>query len=629
MLTVHFKKKNIPHHKFPLAIGLHKRHFFMLERYVEGNMEELRIRTSTNGRDFSGGKRVEIAYEDKIKEDISSCSDFRIFCADGDVVMTYIKTTRHGQHLVFAVTKNLAKWVAAGTVPHVHDAGVLVPQIKKGAGHTVFWSTDRIHTISSLDLENWSPSHVVRIPAWHFFEGSNFNIIGATVTPAHIIVLFESKISVDILTDNGLRDEKVGEHSYAKLGVAVFSRFVPTHPVHVAELPLVEIPFKKQGMHFLGVVTINRRRERLIRLYATDEKGDVVFFEFDEAAVIDEKDRKKGILKRFSKNPIIEPTEKNWEVGGTFNPTALYLDGKVHLLYRAVGQDGFSYIGYATSADGKNVDERLDYPVYTPRAHFEGGNGYTKDSPGLFYSGGSWGGCEDPKVTRIDDTIYMTYVAHSGYWPMRTALTSISVEDFLNRKWKWTPPMLMSPPNVGSKSVVILPEKVNDQFVIFHRMWPSIMIDHVPALEFGEGKRWLKGEYRIIPRRSFWDSRKLSMGSAPIKTKKGWLAIYNAVDRIDGSQYKIGAMLLRLDDPREVIARTKLPLLAPQAWYENDGKPGVVYPGGAVELDQMLHVYYGGGDKVSCVATISTEELLWHLEKDSQPKIEITPVKFQ
>jgi predicted GH43/DUF377 family glycosyl hydrolase len=186
----------------------------------------------------------------------------------------------------------------------------------------------------------------------------------------------------------------------------------------------------------------------------------------------------------------------------------------------------------------------------------------------------------------------------------------------------------MSPPNVGSKSVVIHPEQVNGKFLIFHRTWPNIVIDMVPNLEFGEGKQWLKGQYRILPRRSFWDSRKLSMGAAPIKTKHGWLAIYNAVDRHDGSKYKMGAMLLRLEDPREVISRLRKPLLSPDAWYENDGKPGIVYPGGAIERDGILHVYYGGGDKVSCVGTIPTEELVDNLLKDGEPKLDIKTVSF-
>jgi predicted GH43/DUF377 family glycosyl hydrolase len=211
---------------------------------------------------------------------------------------------------------------------------------------------------------------------------------------------------------------------------------------------------------------------------------------------------------------------------------------------------------------------------------------------------------------------------------MRTAITSISVNDFLAKKWNWSTSKLMSPPGVGSKSVVILPEKIDGQYVIFHRIWPNIIIDKVPELEFGEGVRWLENKFSIKHRHSHWDSRKLSVGATPIKTDRGWLVIYGGVDKRDTSKYKIGAMLLDLRDPSKVLARTQKPILSPDEWYENHGKPGIVYPGGAVELDGILHVYYGGADRVSCVATIPTEVLLNHLSKDTEPELTILPVRF-
>jgi predicted GH43/DUF377 family glycosyl hydrolase len=184
--------------------------------------------------------------------------------------------------------------------------------------------------------------------------------------------------------------------------------------------------------------------------------------------------------------------------------------------------------------------------------------------------------------------------------------------------------MLMSPPGVGSKSVVLLPEKINNKNYIFHRVWPNIMVDLVDDLEFGENKKYLEGHHMIRPRKSFWDSRKLSVGASPLKTKDGWLTIYNAVDRLDSSKYKIGAMLLDLNDPVKVLARSRKPILSPEEFYENDGKPGVAYPGGVVNLNDTLHVYYGGGDKVSAVAQIHTDELINSLKKDIQPHLKIT-----
>ena len=71
------------------------------------------------------------------------------------------------------------------------------------------------------------------------------------------------------------------------------------------------------------------------------------------------------ILQRHEHNPVISPTWREWETVGTFNPAAIKdNEGFVHLLYRAIGEDGLSRIGYAKSCDGLKFNDRTDYPVY-------------------------------------------------------------------------------------------------------------------------------------------------------------------------------------------------------------------------------------------------------------------------
>src|SRR3989344_1348637 len=58
-------------------------------------------------------------------------------------------------------------------------------------------------------------------------------------------------------------------------------------------------------------------------------------------------------LKRAAQNPIIEPAPNlRWESKATLNPTAFYHDGKVHIVYRAIGDNDSSVLGYAASYDG-------------------------------------------------------------------------------------------------------------------------------------------------------------------------------------------------------------------------------------------------------------------------------------
>lgn len=321
-------------------------------------------------------------------------------------------------------------------------------------------------------------------------------------------------------------------------------------------------------------------------------------------------------LKRARHNPLITPKIKNnWESFNTFNPAAVYDDGKVHILYRAQGYDYVSVLGYAASRDGVHIDERLDNPAYIPSESFENID-HTKPFHVArnYMSGGGYGGCEDPRITKIDNRFYLTYVAFDGMNPPRITLTSISADNFLNKRFLWERPVLISPPGVVDKSAVIFPEKIHGKYVIMHRIYPDILIDFVDSLNF-DGTYWLKCQYKISPRKNKWDSRKIGAGAPPLRTKYGWLLIYQSVGEQDPGRYKIGAMLLDLKDPTKVLHRSQSPILEPVASYENDGfKAGVIYPCGAVIIDKTLYVYYGSADSYVCAATANLEEFLKELQ---------------
>jgi len=106
------------------------------------------------------------------------------------------------------------------------------------------------------------------------------------------------------------------------------------------------------------------------------------------------------LLRRIAENPVLEPIALNWwESEAVFNPAAIVEGGRVHLFYRALGRDGISRIGYASSADGINFDERLPFPVYAAENVEEAKQHHAYTSPArLTYdtinnpSGGGWGG---------------------------------------------------------------------------------------------------------------------------------------------------------------------------------------------------------------------------------------------
>ncbi len=318
-------------------------------------------------------------------------------------------------------------------------------------------------------------------------------------------------------------------------------------------------------------------------------------------------------LIRLQENPIISPRPENgWEAWQTFNPGVILLDDKVHFLYRAIGEDGVSRLGYAVSSDGLTIDDRLAYPVYEHEIGERTFNIYS------YFSGGSWGGSEDPRLTRIDgeDVLYMTYTACDG--GLRVGLTSIKVDDFLNNKWKWRLPALISPPGETHKNWLIFPEKINGKYAILHSIKPNIQIEYLDALEF-DGTRYIKSSHYGPQRKNCWDKWVRGAGAPPIKTKDGWLLFYHAMDN-DWSKYKVGAMLLDLKDPTKVLHRAREPVLEPVEFYENSGyKPGIVYVSGVVIKDGNILVYYGGADNYVCVASAKLEEFLEALKKEIRP----------
>ena len=320
-------------------------------------------------------------------------------------------------------------------------------------------------------------------------------------------------------------------------------------------------------------------------------------------------------VEKFKKNPIIKPSPKNtWESKATFNPGAVEKDGKVHLVYRAIGDDDTSVLGYASSNDGLNIHERLSKPIYFQKNN--SGNPISYQIP--YSSGGGWnGGCEDPRLTIIDDVVYLLYTAFDGWGSLRIALTSIGLGDFLNKKWHWKKPVLISPPGEIHKNWVLFPEKINGQFAILHSISPKILINYFDNLDEFQDDEYVKTYYGKVIRKKGWDNWMRGAAAPPIKTKYGWLLLYHAMTSKDPNKYKLGAMILDKKNPTKILYRSKKPILEPKECYENEGfKQGVVYCCGAVVKDKQLFIYYGGADKVTCVATADLDSFLKELAKN-------------
>lgn len=303
-------------------------------------------------------------------------------------------------------------------------------------------------------------------------------------------------------------------------------------------------------------------------------------------------------LTRSPNNPILSPRGNGFESRAVSNAGAIDLDGSVYILYRAMDAANTSTVGLAISQGGVTIDERLPEPIYSPREEFESKRG----SP----TGNS--GCEDPRIVQIADRLYLTYTAYDGTHVPTGALSSISVADFLARKFDtWTKPYVLTPDGVDDKDLALLPEKVGDNYLLYHRVSNQICADLLPDLS--SGKRVSRCIEVMAPRRGMWDDAKVGIAAPPTKTEAGWLMIYHGISSND-KMYRLGAALLA-PDGTTLLARTADPIFEPVERYEKEGEiSNVVFACGAVVRGDTLFLYYGAADKVVGVATASLSQIV-------------------
>lgn len=314
-------------------------------------------------------------------------------------------------------------------------------------------------------------------------------------------------------------------------------------------------------------------------------------------------------FRRFESNPIIVPDKTHsWESKATFNPAVLKIKNKTHILYRALSMDNTSSVGYASTQDGISIEDRQEMPVYIPRENFE----LKKVADGN-------SGCEDPRLTKIGKIIYMCYTAFDGIGPPRVAVTSITEKNFLEKKWQWEKPALITPAGLDDKDTCIVSEKIGGKYFVLHRVGDEICGDYLKSLNFKT--ETVKKCIRIMgPRINTWDSSKVGITAPPLKTKYGWLLLYHGVSK-SHSTYRVGAVLLDLKDPAIVLARTADPIFEPEEQYEKFGVVNnVVFPCGMVVQNNLLYIYYGGADTVIGVATIELDILLRALTRNLKKK---------
>jgi len=346
------------------------------------------------------------------------------------------------------------------------------------------------------------------------------------------------------------------------------------------------------------------------------------------------------IAKRFNENPLLSPgmvlpSTPEVKIECLLNPGVFRFQGKVWLLVRVAERPGQSE-GKTTlpiyDDHGKlqlitfnNDDPKFDDSdkrvfeydgkhYLSTLSHLrllssEDGVHFSEDPdfPGIFPFGDQESfGIEDCRVSQIGDTYYLTYT--------KVSPTGVGVGLITTSDWKiFDRKGMIFPPH--NKDCALFEEKINGQYYALHRpSSPSIGGNYIWIAQSPDLEHWGNHQCIATSRAGYWDSARVGAGAAPIRTEAGWLEIYHGAN--EEHRYCLGALLLDINDPSKVIARSKEPIMEPLAAYEQTGFFGnVVFTNGHLVDGDTVTVYYGASDEVICAGTLSIKEILNSLGK--------------
>jgi predicted GH43/DUF377 family glycosyl hydrolase len=337
-------------------------------------------------------------------------------------------------------------------------------------------------------------------------------------------------------------------------------------------------------------------------------------------------------IARCPENPIVWPGKWDWRMCNVYNPAVIYEGGRFYLYERTAGslRPHRCVVGLLESEDGVHFRHLSDRPVLSPEM-----------------VGSKYGSVQDPRVVKIEDTYYMTFAfrrfawsicptglgvpeASQGQFPgldpskdKNQTRSGIAVSKDLLR-WEflgWA-----TPADIDDRDVILFPEKIGGRFALLRRPigfvdtdtghseeHPSIRISYSTDLQ-----TWTEPEVVIRPEFK-WEDNRIGGAAPPVRTDRGWLVLYHGVESTNPAMrrviYRLGAMMLDLNDPARVIARAPDFIMEPEAYYEKFGLfiPDVIFPTGNVVKDGLLWIYYGCCDTAIGLATVPLNDLLDHI----------------
>ena len=337
--------------------------------------------------------------------------------------------------------------------------------------------------------------------------------------------------------------------------------------------------------------------------------------------------------------PILGPRpDLAWASGAVFNPGAHRdADGTTHLLVRAIGA-GYEKHALAAHDVYEGAHTFTDYVSTIGHATSRDGLAFTLDPEPVLVPGDTFDrfGVEDPRVTVLGGTVYVTYtaLARPAFGDEEgVGIGLASTTDFR----RFEKHGLIGPPGVRDKDAVLFPRLIGGRVAMLHRVVPDIQIAYfadegeLRAPSAGYWERYLHrlDAHVVLRPEHRWEGKKIGAGPPPIETPDGWLLLYHGADR--DHVYRAGIALLDLDDPQRVLARCAGPVLEPETPWERAGDvPNVVFPQGLTLDDRGdLHVYYGAADRAIGHARAPLADVLAALREARRTTWRMPPVSMQ
>ncbi len=340
-------------------------------------------------------------------------------------------------------------------------------------------------------------------------------------------------------------------------------------------------------------------------------------------------------------NPILSPSsEQKWMSRLVMNPGVIYDRKKYRMVFTASGGDGSYWLGYAESDDGIHFSCNEE-PFFCPN----------EDEDAFDH-----GTVEDPRITYLDGTFYITYAArfmninewskgkrrlgpggdNAPSWERNNRRVGLAATEDWKTLKRLGP---LSSEHLNDANVVLFPEKINGKYVYLHR--PSSSPAWLLPMHYEPGRtwilftdeinRWASGkiaepwhmtdgvdipdDYMLLAPEQPWESMKVGPSGVPLPTDDGWLMFYHGVDR--KGTYRIGLALLDRENPGKVLCRTPAPVMEPEGEIELKGGPypGCIFPCANLRIGDEIRLYYGICDKHIGSATVKFNDILNYIKK--------------